>query len=155
MQTIQAKNKTAQVQGRSADTGQKYETGASSHAVNDLILFTDNTRSLVQYRDQIYKARVSGKFPKGSRRVDFKLSDKCIFDNGYHYGWHFRIETREDRLLYDFINLLHEAQEQYKKEFPAYEDHKHISELTSQQQAEFCQLYAEDFDNWKLSHDLI
>lgn len=32
-----------------------YETGATSHAVNDLILFTDNTRGLAELRDKIYK----------------------------------------------------------------------------------------------------
>lgn len=33
----------------------KFETGATSHAVNDLILYTDNTRSLAEERDRIYK----------------------------------------------------------------------------------------------------
>lgn len=32
----------------------KFETGATSSAVNELILFTDNTRSLVDLRDRIY-----------------------------------------------------------------------------------------------------
>lgn len=32
-----------------------YETGATSHAVNDLILFTDNTRELAEKRDNIYR----------------------------------------------------------------------------------------------------
>ena len=31
-----------------------FESGATSHAVNDLILFTDNTRQTVQLRDEIY-----------------------------------------------------------------------------------------------------
>jgi hypothetical protein len=34
---------------------QLFETGASTHAVNDLILFTDNTRELAELRDSIYK----------------------------------------------------------------------------------------------------
>lgn len=33
-----------------------YETGATSHAVNVLILFTDNTRELAELRDAIYSA---------------------------------------------------------------------------------------------------
>lgn len=37
------------------NTTEIYETGASSHAVNDLILFTDNTRELVELRDKIYR----------------------------------------------------------------------------------------------------
>jgi len=32
-----------------------FETGATSHAVNDLILFTDNTRELAELRNNIYK----------------------------------------------------------------------------------------------------
>lgn len=38
-----------------------YETGATSHAVNDLILFTDNTRELAELRDSIYTACVDMK----------------------------------------------------------------------------------------------
>lgn len=37
-----------------------YETGARSHAVNDLILFTDNTRELAEYRDRIYANYIQG-----------------------------------------------------------------------------------------------
>lgn len=33
----------------------KFETGATTHAVNDLILFTDNTRELAKHRDAICK----------------------------------------------------------------------------------------------------
>lgn len=33
----------------------KYETGATSPAVNDLILFTDSTRQTAEFRDTIYK----------------------------------------------------------------------------------------------------
>jgi hypothetical protein len=32
-----------------------FETGATSAAVNELILYTDNTRELVELRDEIYK----------------------------------------------------------------------------------------------------
>lgn len=37
----------------------KYETGATSHAVNDLILFTDTTRELAEMRDNIYASVLS------------------------------------------------------------------------------------------------
>ena len=33
----------------------KFETGATSHAVNELILYTDNTRSLAEERNRIFK----------------------------------------------------------------------------------------------------
>lgn len=36
-----------------------FETGATTHAVNDLILFTDNTRELVEIRDSIYQLYVN------------------------------------------------------------------------------------------------
>ncbi len=36
----------------------QYETGATSHAVNDLILFTDNTRDLAEERDSIFQYHV-------------------------------------------------------------------------------------------------
>lgn len=32
----------------------KFETGATTHAVNDLILYTDNTRKLAELRDRIF-----------------------------------------------------------------------------------------------------
>lgn len=35
----------------------KYETGATTHAVNDLILFADNTRELAQLRDDLYSMK--------------------------------------------------------------------------------------------------
>jgi hypothetical protein len=37
----------------------KYETGATSHAVNDLILFTDTTQSLAKKRDSIYEMYIT------------------------------------------------------------------------------------------------
>lgn len=36
------------------NTQDTYETGATSHVVNDLILFTDNTRELAEMRDHIF-----------------------------------------------------------------------------------------------------
>jgi hypothetical protein len=38
----------------------QYETGATSHAVNDLILYTENTRVLAEMRDRIYKQWAEG-----------------------------------------------------------------------------------------------
>jgi hypothetical protein len=50
-----------------------YETGATSHAVNDLILFTDNTSQLADLRDNIYTDWANvGNFGTG------KTSDKFI-----------------------------------------------------------------------------
>lgn len=46
-----------------------YETGATSHSVNDLILFTDNTRELAALRDRIYMdwAQNGKKYPQIDR----------------------------------------------------------------------------------------
>ena len=43
-----------------------YETGATSHAVNDLILFTDNTRELAEYRDYLYQQAINNDAPDNS-----------------------------------------------------------------------------------------
>lgn len=41
-----------------------YETGATSHAVNDLILFTDNTKELADIRDRLYASFAHPDRPK-------------------------------------------------------------------------------------------
>jgi hypothetical protein len=94
----------------------KFETGATSHAVNDLILYTDNTRVLAEYRDKIYKLYKPG-------------DDSTIFAP----------------LLFAAIQL-------YKKEFPVPEDHDHIDSLTQSQKEEYCKLYVDDYNNWRLEN---
>lgn len=53
-----------------ASTSTVYESGATSHAVNDLILFADNTRELAAARDLIYSAFV------GNESSRYPLSDR-------------------------------------------------------------------------------
>jgi hypothetical protein len=107
----------------------KYETGATSHAVNDLILFTDNTRELAQRRDDIYKAYLPG--VNRTKKLVSPLKS----------------------MKYEFINvLLYRAMNKYLDEIPNYDDHKHIKEMTVEQQDEFAQLYVNDFENWKSEH---
>lgn len=96
-----------------------YETGATNHAVNDLILFTDNTRKLAKFRDNIYKSWLT-------------------FGN-------FGTSPNYER----FVPLFNEAKERYIREFPNFEDHKHISLMNGEQIREYCQLYVKDFENWK------
>lgn len=96
-----------------------YETGATSHAVNDLILFTDNTRELAELRDSIYAACAD-------------LNVTCDLDR--------------------FIKLLNAAKTLYINTFPDKEDHAHIYGLSQAQIIEYCGLYVNDFDNWKLEH---
>lgn len=97
-----------------------YETGATSHAVNELILFTDNTRELAEKRDSIYQTL-----------VDFKM------------------ECRSDK----FKSLFKSAIIFYAREFGDKNSHHIMSiRMDGPQYNEFCQLYANDFDNWKLEH---
>lgn len=91
-----------------------YETGATSHAVNDLILFTDNTRELAELRDKCYLQRI-------------KLKGRIS--------------------VWDFNNLIIEAQKRYVSLFPT--SSSHISKMSQPQMVEYAQLYANDFQNWK------
>ena len=49
----------------------KYETGATSHAVNDLILFTDNTRELAELRDYVYTGIINNEIEHGKEWENF------------------------------------------------------------------------------------
>jgi hypothetical protein len=100
-----------------------YETGATSHAVNDLILFTDNTRELAELRDNIYKEWADG--------VPFipSITDKT--------------KSRFDKLFYA-------AADRYRKEFPT--SHNHIITMTISEMEEFTILFAAEFTTWKLDH---
>lgn len=106
-----------------------FETGATSHAVNELILYTDQTKELADRRDNIYKAYLPG----------VERTKKLI--------------NPTKSMKYEFINiLLYRAMNKYLDEFPNHEDHQHIEKMTVEQQDEFAQLYAEDFENWKFEH---
>ena len=96
-----------------------FETGATNHAVNDLVLFTDNTKSLAELRDSIYQ----------------NLLEFGNFGTTPHYE--------------RFIKLFKKAKERYIREFPNFENHKHIFLMNSEQIREYCQLYVKDFENWK------
>lgn len=98
----------------------KFETGATSHAVNDLILFTDNTRELAEKRDSIYQTM-----------VDFKM------------------EPRPDK----FKSLFKSAIISYARELGD-DNSRHIMSIRMDgpQYNEFCQLYVNDFENWKSEH---
>lgn len=130
-----------------------FETGATTHAVNHLILFTDNTRSLAEMRDNIYKRNLNFARKNYTVRVDWNVGVNCWFDNGGHYGWHLKIEIPWDRLRYDFIELLKLAILTYTKETePDSNQHIQLKNLTAGQRNEFIELYANDFKNWKQDH---
>lgn len=100
-----------------------YETGATSHAVNDLILFTDNTRELAELRNRIYT-----RFLHWNRR---------------------KSESRDNEMYVCLIELFNAAKSQYIKEFRDFEDNKHIRLMPIGQMNEYLQLYIDDFENWK------
>lgn len=107
-----------------------YETGATSHAVNDLILLTDNTRELAEKRDSIYRAM---------HQMDLIAKSANLstdWDNTH------------------FIKLLRDAKTAYYIEFAAHEN-AHINGMTSAENREFCQLYLDDYDNWKSENGYI
>lgn len=103
-----------------------YETGATSHAVNDLILFTDNTRELAELRDSIYHSFVNDPRPF--------IKDESLY-----------LEIAYKILLH----LLPEAKKAYKKEFAFF---GHIADTDMAQNIEYSDLYALDFENWKSEH---
>lgn len=109
----------------------KYETGATSHAVNDLILFTDNTRELAELRDKIYQARY---------KYDVEIKN--------YTGAITAIPPKKIDLISQFSMLRKKAQEYYKKELGA-PNSEHITRMGNDKCMEFVNLYISDFDNWK------
>lgn len=104
----------------------KYETGATSHAVNDLILFVDNTKELVALRDSIYRDGVQYPHTLGK-----------TLEHGFKQY------------------LLTKAMHAYRHEFRHDPDsYQHIVNMTEEERTEFCKLYADDFDNWKFEHGI-
>jgi hypothetical protein len=132
----------------------QYETGATSHAINDLILFADNTRELVKIRDEIY---MQGVKPVDNDIIKSHLSG--YFGNGEVSGYSGSIQQRVKGILkMRFNRLFYEAIDMYKKEFPDnhYQTRGNVGDnvISYDEQEEFCQLYADDFDNWKLENSL-
>lgn len=100
-----------------------FETGATKHYINSLILYTDNTRSLVELRDEIYE----------SNRNESVLTP-IIF------------ESLCDAARYQFLRENgYESVEAKPIDKMRYK--KYSSDVM-----EFCQIYANRFDNWKLEH---
>lgn len=92
-----------------------FETGATSAAVNELILYTDNTKELAEYRDVTYN--------------DF-----------YNF--------RSTLTAVQMMGLLAKAEEIYKKEMGT------PIEMTSSEDMEYCQIYANRFSDWKREKEL-
>lgn len=102
-----------------------FETGATSYGVNELILFTDITIELTELRDDIYKKWIAGVPHNPNTHVN-------------------KIKTSR------FDSLFFAAEKRYKQEFPT--SSHHIIMMTSDELKEYCQLYVNNLDNWKLEH---
>lgn len=111
----------------------KFETGATSHAVNDLILFSDNTSELAKKRDSIYRLACE----PGIYMANLKINGPTKAHN---------------TLVSMFSALLRDAIKRYIIEFPTSNDHVKDIRHWDEQGQEFCQLYAQDFENWKFEH---
>lgn len=112
-----------------------YETGATSHAVNNLILFTDTTPELTELRDKIYsRALTPGDIVYAKFNVLGALAGNASLKNA-------------------FSRLLRAAIEKYKLEFKQDAD----QEITSIRRYddkgnEFAKIYVAGFHNWKSEH---
>jgi hypothetical protein len=100
-----------------------YETGATQHHINSLILYTDNTRELVELRDEIYN---NHKYcTKLNPEIFIALCDAArlafLRENGY---------DSEEAHPIDKMK--------YKKNFADV--------------LEFCKIYVNRFHNWKIEH---
>lgn len=104
-----------------------YETGATSHAVNDLILFTDNTRQTAELRDSIYSYM---------RQADILEPNNKEWDS-----------------IYTFIKLFESARKHYINEHQN-TGSGHIIRMSSKEINEYCNLYMSDFENWKIDNPL-
>lgn len=130
-----------------------YETGATTHAINDLILFADNTPKLAKIRDEIY---MQGVKPSDNDIIKSHLSG--FFGNGECLGYAGSINDRVKNILNKRFNrLFYETIEAYKMEFPNshYQTRGNIGEnvISFDEQEEFCWLYSNDFENWKSANN--
>lgn len=99
-----------------------YETGATSHAVNELVLYVDTTSTLAAMRDECYQR---------------------------FYESH-GVLTGEAQFRTGLAHLLNSAVHQWTQEFKSIK--KEVTDmraLNKSQRAEFVELYKKDFNNWK------
>lgn len=101
-----------------------FETGATKHHINSLILYTDNTRNLVELRDKIYKENIN----------EIKLKPEIFVDLCENARYHFICENGYEPIESKPIDKM-----RYKKNY---------SDVL-----EFCMIFANRFDNWKLEHN--
>lgn len=102
-------------------TENKFETGASTQAVNDLIIYTSNTKELAELRDNIYK--------------------KCC-EKG------FTLEDNTEEIEESFQELFKEVQTKYINKYGR-ENSQHVYDIGKKQWQEYLFFYVDKFDKWK------
>lgn len=111
---------------QSANRKTTFETGATSAAVNELILYTDNTAKLAAMRDKIYE------------HIEMCELDKTL--------------KTPSKII--FTNLMDAAEGQYFWEFGNGKESAHIKKISSHQRDEYCHIYANRFADWKREREL-
>ena len=104
----------------------KFETGATSHAVNELILFIDTTNKMAQRRDEIYRKYI---------KPDPKLTD-----------WFKSMKAEFEKVL------LPSAMYQYRMELGEEPYQEICCNMCQDVYDEFSSIYAARFYSWKKDH---
>lgn len=82
-----------------------FETGATSHAVNDLILYTDNTRALAASRDIVYnKAKNGHKIPTVSEFLPLAVEAADAYKKEFPND-HSHISSMDGEQVKEFCSL--------------------------------------------------
>lgn len=111
---------------RMENGGEIYETGATSWEVNNLILFADNTRNLSEMKDSVYST-IERRIKMGGTPTKEEIAKR-------------------------FKTFLIKSQGQYIREMGNTKQAKEDVSLTPAQEAEFLNLYAEEFPSWILDN---
>ncbi len=102
-----------------------YSTGATSHVVNELILFTNNDAELVKIRDFIYDR----------------------YRNPISADW-------QKNMKFTLLNdLFYKASNKYLDTYSG-EVYANMAEITVPQQNEYIQLYVDNLESWKLANPI-
>ena len=105
-----------------------YESGATSHAVNDLILWTENTPELAQYRDDIFSI-----YRDAHPNTRFLMYGNLLKRAQWSYFQQFGLSESRHILPFGTESLAENME----------------GEFHPIQATEFCDLYESDFEIWK------
>jgi len=100
-----------------------FETGAKHDFINSLVLFCDNTSNLVDLRDEIYE----------NHKHETELKPEIFVSLCDAARLAYLREVEEEGQIYFNIDKM-----RFKKNY------QHVKE--------FCQIYVDDFERWKIEH---